>query len=884
MPNGFPPQPVFPFGIDSDYSLFLVHNTTESKLTADNQPWADELAIRPVGEDDLEIWPENGFATIEGEILYYDAVETNANGKVCTLKRCARNLGGKKTQFNLAGTDVRGFVMAEHHNQLADTILRVEDFVGENFTDEQATLDWRIRNLRGLQTIFDDHTCVDLTLTFNELSSDPASGTVARYNVEIVGGYNSYRLDFGDGTFTDSSLSGTHTYAPNTPVDPVVTVSNAKCTVVQTPPERLNPTEPTDVPVITDFLVPIPECPDIPPLVLPEIALPSVEINFPPLVLPCLDLSPIGPINIPSIIIVDPPINVPSIIVFTEINIPTLITITDVNIPTLINVSANIPTLITITNVTIPTLITITPPNIPTIITVMGCNMPTVITVDMQPFPTYIYVEPLDLPTVIEVIGCNMPTVITIISPDFATTIEIIANFATTITLESDLPTSIRVYGDFATSIQVYGELATSIRVIDTVPTEIRVVDTIPTSIEVYGDIPTYIYVDGADVPTYIYVDGADVPTYIYVDGADVPTYIYVDGTSIPTYIYVDASDMISVITVTDDIPDTITIDASGVPTTIYVDASGMISEITVVDDIPDTITIDGSSIPTSIALVCCATIITLVDTLPETITVDGSGIPTVIVIDASAVPDTIVIDASGMISVINVVFPDSIPSISVDWNTPPVVSCIVTVSCPSSNTFAMQSFDEEFRDGFSAQSETVTSGDLGIPTEIKLVVPTIPDIRILHDIPLFIDVRAASIPTLIELRSVTPIPAEIRVLHNIPDVIELRATDVPRTIFLKNLDIPDFIELRMADDMPKKLQLELVGLRETIQLVGAPTAIQLVGQIPTQIQLVMPEKPEVEMVYRGDPINVKVQLDMNKLLGESEDAQCVAIVPCNRR
>ena len=847
MPNGFPPQPVFPFGIDSDYSLFLVYNTTESKLTSDNQPWADEIAIRPVGEDDPEIWPENGFATIEGEILYYDAVETNANGKVCTLKRCARNLGGKKTQFNLAGTDVRGFVMAEHHNQLADTILRVEDFVGENFTEEQATLDWRIRNLRGLKTIFDDHTCVDLTLTFNELSSDPASGTVARYNVEIVGGYNSYRLDFGDGTFTDSSLSGTHTYAPNTAVDPVVTVSNAKCTVVQTPPERLNPTEPTDVPVITDFLVPIPECPDIPPLVLPEIALPSVEINFPPLVLPCLDLSPIGPINIPSIIIVDPPINVPSIIVFTDVNIPSLITITDVNIPTLI----------TITDVNIPTLITITSPSIPTLITITNVNIPTLISF-----------APPNIPTIITVINCNMPSVITVEMPSFATVIEIISTFATVITLYDTLPTvitlvaelatAIFVYDTLPTSIQVYDTLPTSIQVYNTVPTYIQVADTLPTSIQVYDNLPTSIEVYH-DIPTSIEVYH-NIPTSIEVVGT-FATYITLDASGVPTSIYIDASDL---------------------PTVIYVDASDMISEITVIDDIPEVISVVDTIPATIIVIDDIPTTIVVTDDIPATIIVIDD-IPSVILIDASDVPTIIVIDASDMPTVINVVFPAT-PVITVDWGTPPVLSCIVTVVCPAAPEFAMQRFDDEFRDGFSAQSETVTAGDLGIPTEIKLVVPTIPDIRVLHDIPLFIDVRAASIPTLIELRSATPIPAEIRVLHNVPDVIELRATDVPRTIFLKNLDIPDFIELRMADDMPRKLQLELVGLRETIQLVGAPTAIQLVGNIPTQIQLVMPEKPEVEMVYRGDPINVKVHLDMNKLLGESEDAQCVAIVPCQRR
>ncbi|MFW1442926.1 hypothetical protein ACEV7Z_23325, partial [Vibrio parahaemolyticus] len=76
-----------------------------------------------------EIWADNGFATISGEMFYYDAVEKDADGYVKTLKRCVRNLGGVHTQANLAGTVVRGFVMAEHHNQLVDVTLKMEQFV-----------------------------------------------------------------------------------------------------------------------------------------------------------------------------------------------------------------------------------------------------------------------------------------------------------------------------------------------------------------------------------------------------------------------------------------------------------------------------------------------------------------------------------------------------------------------------------------------------------------------------------------------------------------------------------------------------------------------------------------------------------------------------------
>ncbi len=195
-----------------------------------------------------------------------------------------------------------------------------------------------------------------------------------------------------------------------------------------------------------------------------------------------------------------------------------------------------------------------------------------------------------------------------------------------------------------------------------------------------------------------------------------------------------------------------------------------------------------------------------------------------------------------------------------------------------------MQNLDDDFQDGFEVTTQSVGSYDLGIPSEIRLVAPHIPDVRVIHDLPMFIDVRSVDLPTLIEVRSLTPIPQEIKLIHNLPQAIELKATDIPTTIFLQNKDVPHFIELRMAEDMPTKLQLEVTGMPESIQLVGAPTTIELVGNIPTAIQLVMPEKPEVEMVWKGDPIGVEVKLTMDKLLGDNDNAQCVAIVPCPKR
>lgn len=92
----FPPVPVFPNDIDSDYTLFLVHNTTETRLCLDNSAWAEEISIVPVSADRPEIWADNGFGNIEGELFYYDSVEKNGNGKVVKLKGAPATWEGRR--------------------------------------------------------------------------------------------------------------------------------------------------------------------------------------------------------------------------------------------------------------------------------------------------------------------------------------------------------------------------------------------------------------------------------------------------------------------------------------------------------------------------------------------------------------------------------------------------------------------------------------------------------------------------------------------------------------------------------------------------------------------------------------------------------------------
>lgn len=388
--NIFPPIPVYPDGIDSDYTLFKVYNTSEAPLTSDNSAWASEINIQPVGENELEIWGENGFVNLSGELIYYDAVSKDSNGKIYQLKRCARNLGGNKPKFNPKDTMVRGFVIAEHHNQIVDTTIIIEKFVGTNpcnNLDEQ-TLFCLLQELENEADCIDDNNCpvVNFEFTINDEEINNCQGISIDYNVSIQGQFTSFRLDFGDGNFS-TQLSGTYTYASNASVDPIVTVTNTSCQIIQTPTERANPEEPTAAVTDGPFEIPIPVIPDFPVLNLPDNDLPEQVLTLPQIVFPCFEAGNVAIGPIPSIIQIDPPINIPSTITIDSIDFPSAI---EVNID-----PVGFPSIIEFGPVDIPSIIEFG--EIPSI-----APFDIVIDIVSVDFPSIINFGPVDIPTIIE--------------------------------------------------------------------------------------------------------------------------------------------------------------------------------------------------------------------------------------------------------------------------------------------------------------------------------------------------------------------------------------------------------------------------------------------------------------------------------------------------
>jgi hypothetical protein len=554
----FPPTPVYPRAIDSEYTLFSVRDTSEARLAADNSAWSQELQIIPVGEDEQEVWPENGYANIEGELFYYDSVGVDGNGKVNRLRGCARQLGGEDTKFNRKGTWVRGFVVAEQHNQLVEAMLKTQDFVGYDFDPRPVTLDWRIRNLQALDVIFDDYSCPDVNFTLNTLEDDPVKGVLIEYAVEITppGSISSFRLDFGDGEFTISALSGQHRYAINARIDPVVRVSNDKCQIVQTPIERDNPSEPEQE-NSNNFDVAVPEVPDVPDFTFVPCEVPEPDITVPPLMIPCISIEgQVGPI--------------PSVITGPTINMVSQVTITSNN-P--INITQSI-------------------------ISIVGGNIPGIIIVD-PPIPPTIIVDP------------PIPPTIVIVPPQSNITVDL--DFTQLPRLEVDwgMPPEMEVALTMARAVRTPQKFAVDASLVEEFGTEFADLFDVSQKMNVTYEaagIPSEIMIIAPDLQD-IKIDTDDLfkrKIQIDANSVNIPTDIKIHGpdSPIPDSIKFDVSDLNEAINNLRDI--NIKVDFSETPKTIKVETDGKIPERIMVEmaqPIPTTIVIKHD-LPNSIELI----------------------------------------------------------------------------------------------------------------------------------------------------------------------------------------------------------------------------------------------------------------------------------------
>jgi hypothetical protein len=588
--TGFPPIPAYPIGLDTDRTLYLVYNTTESQLSVDNQAWSESVDITPVGADASEIWAENGYANIDGELFYYDAVDTDVNDKVNKLLRCARNLGGTHTKFNKAGIWVRGFVVAEHHNQLVDTLLSIEEFVGKISSEDPETIDYRIRRLEREPECLDDFKCVDVDFKFDVVSEitltnpcelnvvpilSPCKGTEVNYSIGLNGSFTSFRLDFGDGDWT-TALSGTHTYPPNTTLDPVITVVNEHCQVVQTANSREANTIPSAVQQVTPTIPLIDIL--IPDIIIPSFTLPSVTLTFPPIVTQCISIPDFASAIIidiigalPSIIVFDNLPDIPSIITFGGITVPSIISFGAVYIPDTITFGAvDIPDTITFGAVDIPDTITFGAVDIPDTIEFVGySHIPSRIefygteSFSLIPsrivFSTAWYVAPGGnpwFPSLVTISGLQVPSIITMswLEPP---TMSVVVTCSAPGSMLGPNPSQDGFEGN-----------------------NVEVEVGIPSEINLRHDLPRELLVKSVGIPEDIEIVGLEIPKEISIVG-NIPKSIFLEPVNIPSSIKLDASDLPTTIKLEMIMP-IISLDASGLPSTIKVEG------------IPDTIEIKG--------------------------------------------------------------------------------------------------------------------------------------------------------------------------------------------------------------------------------------------------------------------------------------------------
>jgi len=600
-----PPQPIYPYGLDTDFTLFKVFNTTESMLATANPPWSSEIEIIPVLAGEKEIWAENGYATINGELLYYDAVSKNSNNKINILKRCTRNISGN-TRYNKAGEGIRGFVVAEHHNQLVNVIIKLEKFIGLTCICDEIdnTLSCRIKEMECITECLDDDVCANVTFDYEIVSTDTCAGTTINYNADVTGSFTFFKLDFGDGTSTSTPGSGTHTYPANITPDPSVTVRGLTCEIVQTGVRRNSDNQPTTEPTPEPLLI------QSPLICIPNInvSIASTEIPvipLPPQIAPCFDFG-----SLSNAFISFGSVGIPSVISFGAVDIPSQINFGAVSIPSIISISPSIPNQISlISDFDIPDTINFGP-------------MP-MISFGRSPLPSIISFGKNPLPSVISIKGgCSSITV----NWGQVPTISVVCGGTSSMGLTTFNRSSMNVQ-DLDFDEQRFWESQTQGYPTDKpleitsellgIPSEIKILPpdipaikfenlpetimvealNIPSKIELVSDkqIPSEIRIlapdfslikfDVSDLPSFISVQSS-IPSLISFGAIDIPSVISIDGSSIPRQIdVVGIPEQLSVVGFPDSIrikplnPEDFTVNVAPIEVVVKVDMEKMISD-----------------------------------------------------------------------------------------------------------------------------------------------------------------------------------------------------------------------------------------------------------------------------------------------------------------
>ena len=726
---------------------------------------ATKIDIVPVKNTDIEIWPDNGFATLPGEIVYYDTVEKNDNGKVVSLKRCVRAIEGTAKQY-LIGTPIYGMVVAQHHNQLVRSIIEIEKTIGQladtlnrtplppkefGVTAQvdlgfNASLTAAMDSLLKIQSIQDD-TCPDVQFEFN-VGVPIAGGTQAEYCLRIYPydpATTTFEIDFDDGTIETSILQGTHTFAFGGPYSPTAQITTSNCAMVIQPssPDVGCDLTPSITNMVEPFYIPIPDVPDFPSFIFPRKSCPGPLMNLPPIMIPQMSLCSQALMS----------------------NLSLTISIDSILLPSIISIVGCCP----------PSQISIVGCCPPSFISIIGCcDMVSHISITGFSLPSQIsLVGSITLPSQISIVGCCPPNQISLVG--------------------CCPPSIISIIGTVPNSI--------SFTNVDKIPNNISLTGNIPTNISVNCCIPSIITVQCCNIPSLISIGPA--PSFNCISFCTPPHFDCISFCTPPAFPLVSYSN-------------------------------------------PPAFPLVNFNVPAYFPYVYFAT--------PPSFTCVSFCTPPSFTCISFCTPPTF--------APITFATP---PAISVNWGTPPTVSCVVAVTCPGTIAmapdlppgFGAADYQEEYT--VNGNVEGIKPSDLGIPEEIKIVAPKIPDIKVLHDIPKEIALRMPTIPDIRIIGPEQPLPEKIHIV----------ATDVPKSIILDATDVPRKIIVEPADNFPSVIKIEAFGIPDTLQVTGIPKSIEIVGNIPSTIQLVMPENPTIELVYKGGPLEMGLNSNIEKLLSQ---------------
>ena len=209
MTTTFTPLTIrYPDNFDGDDNQFLLHDSIRFRLVNDYNPGDTSITLAGA-TDAFTILPANGIVTLTDQCSDLDsrAISFRYHKDATTSMLIWVELmdGFPDVAKSQQVTDVTMNVMAEHHNQLKDTLIAIEKFIGvkgridSQPLSENATLEGRINYLRSIVLSPKAYFTASPTMGLAPLTVTFTDGSF-RLGTDGTAGDITYIWNFGDGT------------------------------------------------------------------------------------------------------------------------------------------------------------------------------------------------------------------------------------------------------------------------------------------------------------------------------------------------------------------------------------------------------------------------------------------------------------------------------------------------------------------------------------------------------------------------------------------------------------------------------------------------------------------------------------------------------------